>query len=113
MKKKLALLGLLALDKELILLDEPYNSLDLESVRILQIIIGRMKEIGKTIIVSSYILDSLIPVCDSIGLLSNGRIEKVYPSYDYENLQKKINYYIDEKYGSIIRDALPKDKADR
>ena len=55
MKKKLALLGLLALDKELILLDEPYNSLDLESVRILQIIIGRMKEIGKTIIASSYI----------------------------------------------------------
>ena len=113
MKKKLALLGALALDKELLLLDEPYNSLDLESVQILQVIIVRVKEIGKTVILSSHILDSLIPVCDSIGILSSGRIEKVYSSSDYENLQKIFNYYIDEKYGSIIRDALPKEETDR
>lgn len=108
MKKKLALLGSLALDKELILLDEPYNSLDMESIQILQILLGRLKDIGKTVIVSSHILDLLTPVCDAIGILADGKIKHLYSNDEYAALKDYFQSYIDRKYGTLICNALPK-----
>jgi len=43
MKKKLALLGILKQDKQLFLLDEPFNGLDLETNKILDFILTTLK----------------------------------------------------------------------
>lgn len=78
MKKKLALLGVLSLDKELVILDEPFNGLDIESVAVLQIICKKLVEKQKTIIVTSHIIETLTSMCDSISILKDGVMSSTF-----------------------------------
>lgn len=49
MKKKLAIVATLALGKDVIMMDEPFNGLDLESVFLLQSALKRVTSKGKTV----------------------------------------------------------------
>lgn len=94
MQKKLALTGLLFLKNEFYLMDEPYNGLDLESNTMLAAIIARLKELGKTILISSHILATLTQSCDIIYHLDEGVIAGTYTPdsyHDLENLFKETS----------------------
>jgi ABC-2 type transport system ATP-binding protein len=90
MKKKLALLGVLKQDKPIFLLDEPFNGLDLETNKILELIIGTLKEKGKTIFLSSHIIEPLLTVCDSIHVLENGQFSKTYNKVDFNKIEDEL-----------------------
>ncbi|MDR0505807.1 MAG: ATP-binding cassette domain-containing protein [Dysgonamonadaceae bacterium] len=75
MKKKLALLGVFIQNKSVIMLDEPCNGLDVESSHILKLILLRLKEAGKTLIISSHIMELLTNVCDCIHYLESGKVK--------------------------------------
>ncbi len=77
MKKKIALLAVIKTGKPVLLLDEPYNGLDLESQYLLRDIVLRLKARGHTILLSSHILETLTPVCDAIHYLADGSIQRV------------------------------------
>lgn len=87
MQKKLALIGMLLLDKPINILDEPFNGVDFEGVHILYHIIGNLKSENKIVIVSSHIIETLFHTCDKIAILQNGQIEKIYEKSEYEQLQ--------------------------
>ena len=87
MKKKLALIGMLLLDKPINILDEPFNGVDFEGVHILYDIIRNLKSENKIVIVSSHIIETLFHTCDKIAILQNGRIEKIYDKSEYEQLK--------------------------
>ena len=87
MQKKLALIGMLLLDKPINILDEPFNGVDFEGVHILYDIIGNLKSENKIVIVSSHIIETLFHTCDKIAILQNGQIEKIYGKSEYEQLQ--------------------------
>ena len=91
MQKKLALIGMLLLDKPINILDEPFNGVDFEGVHILYDIIGNLKSENKIVIVSSHIIETLFHTCDKIAILQNGQIEKIYEKSEYELLK---NYKI-------------------
>jgi ABC-2 type transport system ATP-binding protein len=55
MKKKLALLGILKLNREIYLLDEPFNGLDIESVFLVKKIAESLKKAGKTVFITNHI----------------------------------------------------------
>lgn len=74
MKKKLAILGTLKQDRPIIILDEPFNGLDLESTQLLLQILVKLKESGKMVILTSHILQTLTATCDIIHYLVNGNI---------------------------------------
>ncbi|WP_026995445.1 ABC transporter ATP-binding protein [Flectobacillus major] len=90
MKKKLALLCILKLDREIIILDEPYNGLDLESSWVLTNIIKVLKEKGKVVIITSHILDTLRGVCDAILWLKDTKIEKVYQPEAFAEIDREL-----------------------
>jgi ABC-2 type transport system ATP-binding protein len=90
MKKKLALISMLKKDKPIYLLDEPFNGLDIESNKVVEIIIQLLKEKGKTLFVSSHIIDPLLKVCDAICLLKNGHFVKQYSKEDYGRLEHDL-----------------------
>jgi len=90
MKRKLALLGVLKLDKSILILDEPFNSLDMETSKVLQIIIMRLKEKGKTILITSHILESLTNICDEIHFLEKGQIKFSRMKDNFAGLDKDI-----------------------
>ncbi len=75
MKKKIAFMGLLLLDRKVYILDEPFNGVDIQSNEILISIIQSLKEKGKYILISSHILSSLLVVSDSIHRLQNGQFD--------------------------------------
>ena len=87
MKKKLALIGMLLLDKPINILDEPFNGVDFEGVHILYDIIRNLKSENKIVIVSSHIIETLFHTCDKIAILQNGQIEKIYEKFEYEQLK--------------------------
>jgi len=61
-------------DPELIILDEPTLGLDVLSNRIILEYIRRERTNGKTIILSTHYLDEAETMCDTIGLLHDGRL---------------------------------------
>jgi ABC-2 type transport system ATP-binding protein len=90
MRKKLAFMGIVPLNKEIYLLDEPFNSLDLESVLLFKKIIVELKQKGKIIIISSHILESLYDISDSILYLYNGTFIKEYLKPEFKEIEKNI-----------------------
>ncbi|UKB77844.1 ATP-binding cassette domain-containing protein [Chryseobacterium sp. MEBOG07] len=86
MKKKLALTGMLMLDKPINILDEPFNGVDFEGVHILYDIIRQLKSENKVVIVSSHIIETLFHTCDKIALLQDGKIEKIYGKEEFSQL---------------------------
>lgn len=86
MKKKLALTGMLMLDKPINILDEPFNGVDFEGVHIIYDIIRQLKSENKVVIVSSHIIETLFHTCDKIALLQAGKIERIYTKEDFGQL---------------------------
>ncbi len=99
MKKKLAAIGVFALERPLLLLDEPFNNLDMETNQVLNNIIKQFKEKGKIIILTSHILETLTGICDEIHYLNDKKIEKIFYPEEYKIIQSSI---IDKKLQSKI-----------
>ena len=90
MRKKLALLGILKQEKSIFLLDEPFNGLDLETNKILELIILKLKEKGKTIFLSSHIMDPLLSLCDQIHFLEHGQFIKTFAKSDFNRIEEEL-----------------------
>lgn len=102
MKRKLALLGALCLDREVLLLDEPMNGLDLASVRVLEAIVRRLAEQGRTVLITSHVLGPLLALCDRIHLLQHGRFTRVFERGSTEGLEGALFAELDERTGRLI-----------
>lgn len=87
MKKKLALIGMLMLDKPINILDEPFNGVDFEGVHLLYDIIRELKQSNKMVIISSHIIETLFHTCDRIVTLENGIISNIFEKADFEKLR--------------------------
>ncbi|WP_172194684.1 ABC transporter ATP-binding protein [Saccharibacillus qingshengii] len=73
MKQRLGIAQALLGDPELLILDEPANGLDPMGIRELRELILRLKhELGKTVLVSSHLLDELQKICDRIVVIREG-----------------------------------------
>lgn len=99
MKKKLAAMGVFALERPLLLLDEPFNNLDMETNQVLNNVIKQLKEKGKIVILTSHILETLTGICDEIHYLNDKKIEKIFYPDEYSLIQSSI---IDKKLQSKI-----------
>lgn len=75
-KQRVALASIVALDPEVVILDEPTSQLDPQSTKEVFEIIAMLKQQGKTVIVIEHKVDLLAEYCDEIILLEDGRIVK-------------------------------------
>jgi ABC-2 type transport system ATP-binding protein len=73
-KQRLLLARTLLHDPEVLVLDEPASDLDPRARVELRSLLGVLRQMGKTILLSSHILSELAGLCDSIGVIENGRI---------------------------------------
>jgi ABC-2 type transport system ATP-binding protein len=102
MIKKLALLGILKQDKPLMILDEPFNGLDIEACRIIRMILLRLKEKNKTIIITSHIIETLTSLCDYIHYLENGRITYSKDKNGFSDFERKVFEKIENENIKLI-----------
>jgi ABC-2 type transport system ATP-binding protein len=106
MKKKLAILGVLKLDKPIILLDEPFNGIDIETGRIIKVLLEKLKQRNKTIIVSSHILETLTNTCDYIHYLENKKIKATYDKGSLKNIEQDIFKELEKRTSELIDKAI-------
>ena len=86
MKKKIALMGMLMLDKPINILDEPFNGVDFEGVHILYEIIRELKNKNKIVVISSHIIETLFHTCDKIAILDEGVIKQIFDHSGFDQL---------------------------
>lgn len=90
MKKKLAITAILLQENECFILDEPFNGVDIQSNIILTEIILKLKELNKTVLVSSHIFSTLNDTCDEIHLLKRGEKIKSVLKADFKLLEQEM-----------------------
>jgi ABC-2 type transport system ATP-binding protein len=108
MQRKLSIMGVLALDRPVLLLDEPFNALDLEAVELLKKLVLVLKEEGKTILLTSHVLETLTGTCDEIHYLNAGTIRSSYTRNLFDKLKEEITAFTSDKYSENIQKALRK-----
>jgi ABC-2 type transport system ATP-binding protein len=106
MKKKLALLAVLKQDNPVFILDEPFNGLDLETNKVLEIIITALQKKQKTVFVSSHIIEPLLSICDKIHLLNNGIFLRTYNKPDFTKIEEDLFGKLKAEAAQVISKAI-------
>jgi len=91
MKKKLAITAILLQENKYLVFDEPFNGVDIHGNIIISAIIRQLKELGKTVLLSSHIFSTLSDSCDEIHLLKDGQFTEFALKEDFPMLEKKMN----------------------
>ena len=87
MRKKLALLALLVQNFDYLILDEPFNGLDLEANLLLKEMLRRLRDRGTGILLTSHILGALTETADEITVLVGGRVQRHYTAAEFGTLE--------------------------
>jgi ABC-2 type transport system ATP-binding protein len=74
MTQRLGLARVLLHDPEVLLLDEPASGLDPRARIEIRTLLKRLRDLGKTIMVSSHILPELADICNKIGIIEKGEL---------------------------------------
>jgi ABC-2 type transport system ATP-binding protein len=74
MKQRLSLARVLLHDPAVLLLDEPASGLDPRARIEMRELLKALKEMGKTILISSHILHELAQLCTRIGIIEAGKM---------------------------------------
>lgn len=90
MKKKLAFMTLLLQKNDLMILDEPFNGVDLKGCINMRGIIREQKDAGRTFIISSHQIAALREICDNIDFLCNHQILRRYTTESVEEIEQDI-----------------------
>ncbi|MDD4748071.1 MAG: hypothetical protein PHW19_12410 [Salinivirgaceae bacterium] len=99
-------MGVLKQDKPIIILDEPFNGLDIESCRMVRSLLLALMKKGKTIIVTSHIIETLTNLCNQIHYLENGKIKYSRTKEQFNDFQQNIFEEIEKRNEKIIRDLI-------
>lgn len=74
MKQKLSIAISLVHDPQVIIFDEPTNGLDIITARAVTDYLKKLRDSGKTVVISTHIMTVAEKLCDRIGLIMDGRI---------------------------------------
>lgn len=88
MKQRLCLARSLVHNPKLLVLDEPASGMDPRARFEMKEILRTLKDMGKTVIISSHILSELSELCTSVGIIDKG---KIVISGTVDDIMVKIN----------------------
>ncbi len=74
MKQRLALARALVHDPDVLVLDEPASGLDPRARVELRTLLGELRAMGKTVIISSHILTEMEEMCSHVAIMEAGRL---------------------------------------
>ena len=74
MKQRLSIARVLLHDPKLLLLDEPASGLDPRARIEIRELLKELRNMGKTIIISSHILHELAELCTTVGIIEGGKL---------------------------------------
>lgn len=89
MKQRLCLARSLVHNPELLILDEPASGMDPRARYEMKSILKNLRDMGKTILISSHILPELAELCTNIGIIEDG---KMVVTSTVDEIMMKMNY---------------------
>jgi ABC-2 type transport system ATP-binding protein len=89
MKQRLCLARALIHDPEVLILDEPASGLDPRARVEFRQILYSLREMNKTVLISSHILLELAEICTTIGIINRG---KMVVKGSVEEIQKQLSH---------------------
>jgi ABC-2 type transport system ATP-binding protein len=82
MRQRLGVAACLLGDPDLLILDEPMNGLDPAGMRDMRDMITSLVDEGRTIVLSSHLLDEVQRTCDSVAIVDRGAVIRQGPISD-------------------------------
>ena len=76
MKQKLGIAQVIMENPDILILDEPFNGIEEETVKKISNYLLELKHLGKLIIISSHIKEDLNYLCDEIYYFDNGKVQQ-------------------------------------
>jgi ABC-2 type transport system ATP-binding protein len=105
MQQKLQFVATAINDPELLILDEPFAGLDPVNLDLLKGIMLRMRDAGKTVILSTHVMDQAERLCDFILLINKGKkvidgtLDEIRSRYDSDvvsvELEGEADFVVD------------------
>lgn len=105
-RKKLSFCAAILSEPEILFLDEPFESIDVISIGRMKAILKHLQQKGKTIIITSHILEIVENLCNDIAILHKGKIIAYLDSESRRELQKDSS--LNEIFESYIEVEKPK-----
>ena len=79
MRQRLGVAACLLGDPELLILDEPMNGLDPAGMHEMRAMIASLADEGRTVVLSSHLLDEVERTCDAVAIVDRGRVIRQGP----------------------------------
>lgn len=89
MRQRLGIAQALLHEPSLLILDEPTNGLDPQGILELRDYLKRLRNNGKSIIISSHLLSEMQLICDRAGIIEKGKLINVISLKDEDYSQQK------------------------
>ena len=75
-KRRVAIAGILAMNPDILILDEPTAGLDPQGTNEMMSLFKRINESGKTIILVTHDMNHVLQSCDEVVVMNHGKVEK-------------------------------------
>ena len=103
MKKKISLAAAMIHDPQLLVLDEPFEGIDAISSKKIRENLKLMVKKGKTVVLTSHILEIVEKLCDEIAIINKGKLVFQAPT---KSIRKKLKDKIGGKTFSGLEDLF-------
>lgn len=90
MRQRLAIARTLLHGPEVLILDEPFNGLDPLAADEMKHHIRNYADSGMTVLISSHILGDVLQLADTVGILSEGQIQKEFLMEEYRTMRQEV-----------------------
>ena len=95
MRKKIGLGAAILHVPSVLFLDEPFESVDPVSARVVQEVLGQFRESGGTVVFSSHVMETVERLCDHVAIVNGGRVIASGPTEDVRQGRTLEQTFID------------------
>ena len=75
-KRRIAIAGILAMNPDILILDEPTAGLDPQGAKEMLQLFKKVNQEGKTVVLVSHDMNQVLEYCDDVVVMNHGRVEK-------------------------------------
>jgi energy-coupling factor transport system ATP-binding protein len=75
-KRRVAIAGILAMEPDILILDEPTAGLDPHGTKEMMALFKKIQEMGKTVIIVTHDMNHVLQYCEEVVVMNQGKVEK-------------------------------------